>query len=60
MALPSTASPRAGADVVLGGVRTVDTCGGTQRQYPQAHGYRSSFHPEVFQVSYPQGNVCVV
>jgi hypothetical protein len=28
----------------------VDTCGGTQRQYSQAHGYQSSFHPEVFQV----------
>jgi hypothetical protein len=39
-------------------VVAVDTYGGTQRQHPQAHGYQSSFHLEVFQVSYPQGNMC--
>ena len=39
---------------------SVDTCGGTQRQNPQAHGYRSSFHSEYYQVSYPQGNMCVL
>ena len=31
----------------------VDTCGGTQRQNPQAHRYRSSFHPEYYLVLYP-------
>jgi len=36
----------------------VDTCGGTQRQNPQAHGYRTSFHSEYYRVSYPQINVC--
>jgi hypothetical protein len=39
---------------------SVDTCGGTQRQNPQAHGYRSSFHPEYYRVSYPRENMCVL
>jgi hypothetical protein len=34
-------------------VPIVDTCGGTQRQNPEAHGYRSSFHLEYYRVLYP-------
>jgi hypothetical protein len=43
-----------------GARKLVDTCGGTQRQNPQAHVYRSSFHPEYYWVLYPQENVCFV
>ena len=39
-------------------IACVDTCGGTQRQNLQAHGYRSSFHLEYYRVSSIGKRVC--